>query len=168
MGNRSTRGYTSYSCHRGVGTVLRLTVTGALKAGLTISVIALSAGSKSENNADQRTGRETRTAVVSPGGLDFSSLREVHNFADFPEGVRSLANDNFMRQMSDNQFPRFLVGGVSESRAIIAFEEFGYVPVFKAVAYEHKPTGWTYVRRWDSIGPVNDLQKLLHVLSVTP
>jgi hypothetical protein len=94
-------------------------------------------------------------------------LREVRNFADLPEGVKSLANGSYMKVMSDNQYPRFLVGGASESSAIDAFEVFGYMPVFDAAEYVHSSSGWVYVKRWNNIGPVSDLQGLLNAVSTT-
>ena len=98
--------------------------------------------------------------IIDPGMLfDPSSLVEIRNFADLPEGVRVLAG--YMKVMSDNSYPRFLAGGSSNSSAIVAYEEFGYVPFFKARAYTKNGAKWVEVKAWTDIGPVNNLEGLL-------
>jgi len=51
---------------------------------------------------------------------DPTSLIEVKALSDLPSQVRTLANASFMSTNYDNTPTKFLVGGVSQSSAIIA------------------------------------------------
>jgi len=132
--------------------VFNMAMTKAIGLGVALSIAVVASCSDSGNKATQSTGQDTRPTVDLLSLYDPSSLREVRNFADLPEGVQSLANASYMKIMSDNQYPHFLVGGVGESSAIVAFEVFGYVPVFDAAEYVHSASGWVYVKRWNVSG----------------
>lgn len=61
---------------------------------------------------------------------DPTSLIEVKALSDLPSQVRTLANASFMGTNYDSTPTKFLVGGVSRSNAVIAYEEFGYVTIW--------------------------------------
>lgn len=96
---------------------------------------------------------------------DPASLVEVRNFDDLPEAVRALANDSFMKVMRDNSPAKFLVGGASDTSAIVAYEQFGFVPSFRAQAYVYSQARWISGRQWDIGWGITDLNDLISVTS---
>ena len=88
------------------------------------------------------------------------SLGEVRQFADLPVEVQSLANGTFMKENLDNTPTKFLVGGASKSSAIVAYEQFGYVPFFFAQSYVYNDSHWVAAKRWPIGSEVNRLTDL--------
>jgi hypothetical protein len=92
-------------------------------------------------------------------------LVEVQRFNDLPTGVIELANANYMKAMYDNPPTRFLVGGASDSSAIVAYEQFGYVPHVHAQAYAFSDSRWIATKDWDIGTEVTNFRDLLSVTS---
>ena len=136
-----------------------------------VALIALSvvACSRSPNNSTtqiQAPPRETKTDVSKL--YDPASLVEVRNFDDLPEAVRALANNSYMTARLDNTPTKFLVGGVSNSSAIMAYELFGYVPSFRAQAYIYSQSQWISGRQWDIGSEITHLKDLISATSSSP
>jgi hypothetical protein len=97
-----------------------------------------------------------------------ASLIEVRKFGDLPEAVKALANNSYMREIYDNTPTKFLVGGVSDSSAIVAYEQFGYVPFFRAQAYVYSQSQWIPGRQWAIGSEITNLKDLISVTSASP
>jgi len=81
--------------------------------------------------------------------FDPASLIEVRNFADLPDGVKALGNQdgiNASGEGPDVRLRKFMVGGVSQTSALVAYEQFGYVPNFIAAAYVYTGSKWVGIR----------------------
>jgi hypothetical protein len=92
------------------------------------------------------------------------SLVEVKTFADLPDGVKTLANQDGMDARGegpDGKLRRFMVGGKSETSALVTYEQFGFVPTYGAVAYVYTDAHWVMVRRWE-ISKVTTLKGALN------
>ena len=94
-----------------------------------------------------------------------ASLHEVRSFADLPEGVKALANDRYMNAMLDNTPTKFLAGGINETGAIVAYEQFGYVPSFHAQSYVYSHSRWIPAKEWDIPAGVTNLHDLISVMT---
>jgi hypothetical protein len=103
------------------------------------------------------------TDVVSL--YDPSKVVEIRSFSDLPEGVKALANRSYMSEVRDNTPTKFLVGGASESSAIVAFEQFGYVPSFHARAYVFSESRWVAAKAWSIDRGTTNLRDLLFATS---
>ncbi len=136
-------------------------------APLLLGVVACS---KSEHDVSaQSPARISDTPVPAVVSLyDPSKLVEIRSFADLPDGVKTLANRSFMSEVFDNTPTKFLVGGASESSAIIAFEQFGYVPSYHARAYVYSESRWVAAKAWSIDRGVTNLRDLLSVTSSSP
>jgi hypothetical protein len=99
---------------------------------------------------------------------DSASLVEVRKFDDLPEAVKALANNSYMTAMLDNTPTKFLVGGVSDSRAMVAYEQFGYVPHFRVQTYVYSQSRWISGRQWDIGSGITNLQDLISITSSSP
>jgi hypothetical protein len=44
----------------------------------------------------------------------------------------------------------FMVGGVSSTNAIVAYEIFAYVPTYRATAFVHTDSGWIEAAHWNT------------------
>ena len=66
-----------------------------------------------------------------------------------------------MNAMLDNTPTKFLVGGVSDTSAIVAYELFGYVPSFRAQAYVYSNSRWISSKEWEIPSGVTNLRDLL-------
>jgi hypothetical protein len=99
-----------------------------------------------------------------------SSLMEVRNFSDLPDGVRALANRSGMDARGEGpggRLRQFLVGGVSETSALVAYEQFGYVPTYMADAYVKNGSNWVAIRSWE-IGRVTTLDETRDMIRALP
>ena len=70
-----------------------------------------------------------------------------------------------MTAMLDNTPTKFLVGGVSDTGAIVAYELFGYVPSFRAQTYVYSNSRWISAKEWDIPSGISNLHDLLSVTS---
>jgi hypothetical protein len=100
--------------------------------------------------------------------FDPKTLKECKQFADLPEGVQALANNSFMRHRYDGNPTKFVIGGVGESSAIVAYEEGGFVPSYNAQSYVLRNSLWTEDRHWWIGEPVTTLSALISETSSKP
>ena len=123
------------------------------------------------DNAHNKMSDGATPAASNVSGIDNfkkyepASLVEVKAFADLPDGVKNLANMDGMDARGegpDGRLRRFMVGGTSQTSALLAYEQFGFVPTYVAVAYVYAGSHWIAVRRWD-ISKVTTLQEALNV-----
>jgi hypothetical protein len=101
---------------------------------------------------------------------DPSSLIEVRKFSDLPDGVKALANRSGMDARGEGPGGRlrhFLVGGVSKTSALVAYEQFGYVPTYMADAYVKNGSDWVAIRSWE-IGHVTTLDEARNMIRALP
>ena len=66
-----------------------------------------------------------------------------------------------MKERYDNTTTKFLVGGASKSSAIVAYEQFGYVPSFFAQSYVFSNSHWVAVKRWQLTAEIVHLHDLI-------
>jgi hypothetical protein len=100
---------------------------------------------------------------------DPSSLIEVRKFSDLPDGVKVLANRDGMEAKGEGPEGRlreFMVGGASQTSALVAYEQFGYTPTYFAAAYVYTGGKWVAVRRWE-IGKVTTLKEALNIIGLS-
>jgi hypothetical protein len=99
------------------------------------------------------------TALSSVRSLyDASSLVEVRCLSDLPAEIQSVFSD----QGSTSPEPplrRFLVSGISETSALVAYEEGEDPPSSIAVAYVLAGSQWIAVAHW-SVGSPTSLRQL--------
>ena len=103
--------------------------------------------------------------------FDASSLVEVTSISGLPSDLK-LHFKGWLGQRRENLAPpsedddpgdlpgRFIIAGVSDSSALIAYEEYGYVPTTHAMAYVHVKTDWIVARKWDEVGYPKTLSEL--------
>jgi len=132
---------------------------------ISISVVACSPSPHDGTTPTPAARLETSNDTDVFKLYDPAALVEVHNFDDLPEAVRALANDSYMKVMLDGSPAKFLVGGVSASSAIVAYEQFGFVPSFRAQAYVYSQARWISGRQWDIGWGITDLKNLISVTS---
>jgi hypothetical protein len=102
-----------------------------------------------------------------------SSMVEVRKLDDLPNGLR----DSLMRGKygASGEGPEgrccvFLVGGVSQTSAIVEYEFFGLVPTYQATAFVQGTAGWVEAGAWN-IGyrrPTPTLVELKDLTSRSP
>jgi hypothetical protein len=119
-------------------------------------------GLSQAQNGARATDQAGRSELYDP-----APMLEVKRFADLPEGVKTLANGSFMKERYDNTPTKFLVGGASKSSAIVAYEQFGYVPSFFAQSYVHTNSGWVAAKRWQLDRQIVQLSDLISSTSST-
>jgi hypothetical protein len=106
-------------------------------------------------------------AMMTLTGTDVSKIYnpvamiEVKNFADLPDGVQTLANESFMKGRYDGTPTKFLIGGASKSSAVVAYEQFGYVPSFFAQSYILSNSRWVEAKRWQLDAEIISLRDLI-------
>jgi hypothetical protein len=136
-----------------------------IAAPVLLSVVACS---RSEHRASAQAQAPTSETPVSTEVFrlyDPSKLVEIRSFADLPEGVKALANRSYMSEVIDNTPTEFLVGGASESSAIVAFEQFGYAPSYHARAYVFSESRWVAAKAWSIDRGITNLRDLLFATS---
>lgn len=103
--------------------------------------------------------------------FDASSLVEVARISDLPHDLKSHfkgwlgeRRENIAAPSEDDDpgdFPgAFIIAGVSDSSALVAYEEYGYVPTTHATAYVHVKSDWMAAKKWDGIGYPKTLSEL--------
>jgi len=110
--------------------------------------------------ATQATGMLTDADLLKL--YDPSSLAEVRNFSDLPDSVQVIANRRGMAAKGegpDERLQKFLVGGLGKTSALVAYEQFGYVPIYMADAYVKTGSDWVVIRSW-KIGSVATLDEV--------
>jgi len=103
--------------------------------------------------------------------FDASSLVEVTNISSLPSDLK-LHFKGWLGQRRENLAPpyedddpgdlpgAFIIAGVSDSSALVAYEEYGYVPTTHALAYVHVKSDWIVARKWDDVGYPKTLGEL--------
>jgi hypothetical protein len=102
---------------------------------------------------------------------DPSSLVEVTNISNLPDDLKSHFK-GWLGQRRANIAPPsedddpgerpggFIIAGVSDSSALVAYEELGYVPTTHATAYVHVKSDWIPTKKWDAVGYPKTLNEL--------
>ncbi len=110
-----------------------------------------------------------QTAIAKQ--FDMSSLVEVTRISDLPndleehfKGWLGRRRDNIVPPSEDDDpgdLPGgFIIAGVSDSSALVAYEEYGYVPTTHATAYVHVKADWIAARQWKDVGYPKTLSEL--------
>jgi hypothetical protein len=60
---------------------------------------------------------------------------------------------------------RCIVAGASNTSALVAFEEFGYVPSKHAISYVHANDDWVAAQTWDAVEHPKSLAELQNTIS---
>jgi hypothetical protein len=111
-----------------------------------------------------------QTAIAKQ--FDAPSLVEVTTISDLPNDLKSHFK-GWLGQRRENIAPPseddgpgdlpggFIIAGVSDSSALVAYEEYGYVPTTHATAYVHVKSDWIVARKWNDIGYPKTLSESL-------
>lgn len=81
-----------------------------------------------------------------------TSLVEVPNVGNLPDGVRTLLSKDSMSFAGGGPGGRccvFVVGGASPTSAIVAYEIFTVEPSYRAIAFVHTDSGWVEAAHWN-------------------
>lgn len=138
-------------------------------AALMLSVGACSRNPKDATQQTSSSGGGESTSAVTYASYDPSSLTEVRSLTGFPDDLSALLGwhrkgdggtgpDSDMVNAGEDFHPtdvvgtrpsrRFLVGGLSTTSALVAYEEGGWGPRYSAAAYVRGKSGWVLVARW--------------------
>src|SRR6266702_4559690 len=112
-----------------------------IAAPVLLSVVACSRLEHHASAQAQAPISETPVSTEVFRLYDPSKLVEIRSFPDLPGGVKALAN-RYMSEVFDNTPTEFLIGGASETSAIVAFEQFGYAPSYHARGYVFSESRW--------------------------
>jgi hypothetical protein len=139
---------------------------------LTVAVVLLTVIACSPSHQDAST--DTLVSVSQPGEAfklySPSSMVEIRNFNDLPHGLEEILMRGKYAGSGEGPEGRccvFLVGGVSPTSAIVAYEIFGYVPTYRANAFVQAKIGWVKAGEWN-IGPASTLVELKDLTSRSP
>jgi hypothetical protein len=91
-----------------------------------------------------------------------SSMVEVRKLDELPNGLREILMRGKYGRSGEGPEGRccgFLVGGVSQTSAIVEYELFGLVPTYQASAFVQGKAGWVKAGEWN-IGPASTLAEL--------
>jgi hypothetical protein len=103
--------------------------------------------------------------------FDASLLVEVASISGLPDDLKSHFK-GWLGQRRENLAPpsedddpgdlpgAFIIAGVSDSSALVAYEEYGYVPTTHAIGYVHVKSGWIVARKWNNVGYPKTLSEL--------
>lgn len=131
----------------------------AVGAAATMMLVGVSAA----HDANPSPGGDVSIHSVTSESYDSSSLTEVRSLSGFPAeltaligwhkkgsgGIANVGEDfNATDSLDDRPSRRFLVGGVSNTSALVAYEEGGWGTKKFATAYVHLKSGWAIVARW--------------------
>jgi len=155
-----TGGYRSKSVGDNEWVTMKLNVSGQKRTGTIAASAKRISGVWSVNDASM-DGRSIDLQGVGNANYNPAAMVEVKNFADLPDGVQALANGSFMKERFDNTPTKFLVGGASKSSAIVAYEQFGYVPSFFAQSYVFSDSRWFAAKRWQLDRQIVQLSDLI-------
>jgi len=98
-----------------------------------------------------------------------ASLIEARSVSELPDGLRQIVS-GLMEAPGEGPQSRccqFLLAGVSNTSALVAYEEFGYVGTFLAKAYVRGASGWKEAHEW-AIGSPTSLRELKEMTSLPP
>jgi hypothetical protein len=102
---------------------------------------------------------------------DPSALAEVTSISNLPADLKSHFK-GWLGQRSEHPGApsehddpgdrpgRFIIAGVSDTSALVAYEMFGYVPTTHATAYVHAKSDWVVAKNWDGVGYPKTLSEL--------
>jgi hypothetical protein len=99
-----------------------------------------------------------------------SALNEVLKLEDLPEGLQVILRECKYAGSGEGPEERccvFLVGGIDETSALVAYEIFGFVPTFRANAFVQAKAGWVTAGEW-TIDAASTLQELKEKTSRPP
>jgi len=139
-------------------------------AWITASILIVSACSRSENHATSKSMSVAEQSEIAKR-YDPSSLIEVTSISDLPKGLQFHVN-GWLGQRNEKIGPpsedddpgdrpgRFIIAGVSDTSALVAYEMYGYVPTTHATAYVHAKSDWIVAKKWDAVGYPKTLSEL--------
>jgi hypothetical protein len=134
---------------------------------LTIAAIlvtgAVACTNKSDNGGSHDASQPANDYFKT---YDPSSLIEVRNFADLPDGVKTQAGMDAKGEGPEGRLREFMVGGASQTSALVAYEQFGYTPTYTAAAYVYTGSKWIPVRSWE-IGKASTLKEVLSIIALS-
>jgi hypothetical protein len=148
--------------------------TNVISFAVGVAALMLSMGAYSRNpkDATQQTsssGEGESTSAVTYTSYDSSSLTEVRSLTGFPDNLSALLGwhrkgdggtgpDSDIVNAGEDFHPtdvvggrpsrRFVVGGLSTTSALVAYEEGGWGSRYFAAAYVRGKSGWALVARW--------------------
>jgi len=120
--------------------------------------------SVNDREPDEIAGRDARKSY------DSKTLVEQKEFAGIPSDVRDLLEKSIFSAGGEGPNGKccaYLVGGFDNNNALVAFEGFGFVPNYRAIAYVHIKAGWVKAGGWE-IGPVSTLVGLKEMTDRPP
>jgi hypothetical protein len=138
-------------------------------AGILLTAVA-SCSRTSQDAAPPATSPSVESAASTTDTFKLyapSSLIEVRSVSELPDGLKQMVA-GMMEAPGEGPHSRccqFLIAGASNTSAIVAYEEFGYVGTFLAKAYVHTASGWIEVRGW-AIGSPTTLRELKEMTSL--
>jgi hypothetical protein len=139
---------------------------------LTTAVIFMTAiaCAPSHHDASQDAVESSNKPAETFKSYSPSSMVEVRKLDDLPDGLREILMRGKYGGSGEGPEGRccvFLVGGVSKTSAIVAYELFGYVPTYQANAFVQAKAGWVNAGEWN-IGPASTLVELKDLTSRSP
>ena len=125
---------------------------------------------RSENHATSKPMSVAEQSEIAKH-YDPSSLIEITSISDLPKSLQSRVNGWLSQRNEKNGPPsqdgdpadrpgRFIIAGVSDTSALIAYEMYGYVPTTHATAYVHAKSDWIVAKKWDAVGYPKTLGEL--------
>jgi hypothetical protein len=123
----------------------------------------------SHNDASRDDVESAKQSAEAFKSYSPSSMAEVRKFDELPNGLREI----LMRGKyggsgeGEGRCCVFIVGGVSQTSAIVAYELFGLVPTYQASAFVQGKAGWVKVGEWN-MGPASTLAELKVLTSRSP
>lgn len=109
--------------------------------GVILNVLAAGSGcSRSPTAVATSRAPEENPQTLYLQFFDAGSLQEVNDFHALPPGVRD--------HIYPNINPPFIVGGLSKTNALVAYQVGDYVPTYVADAYIFHNNRWIKVNSW--------------------
>lgn len=125
-------------------------LSSAIAAAMLICTCGCSPQSAAPAAAKLASVNDPPTAAFSI--YDAPSLVEIPNFANLPDGVKALLSHgpmSFPGEGPDGRCCVFLLGGVSSTSALVAYEIFAEPPSYRAIAFAHSGSGWVEAAHWN-------------------
>jgi hypothetical protein len=136
----------------------RIGIVGSL-APLALSMLACSRSSDSVPSQSRDMSISEQSAIAKR--YDPSSLVQVDRVSNLPAMLRSHFKGWMEPGETNGTVPyRFIIAGASDSSALVAFEEFGYVPSTHAISYVRAKDDWVAAGKWDNVGYPTTLAEL--------
>jgi hypothetical protein len=133
-------------------------------------IIAISACSRSQQDDTTTKFGSVNDPPSSYKVYNASSLVEIRDIADLPEALRSKLLRGDMARGGEGPGGRcceFILGGVSPTSAVVAYELFGFVSMYQAAAFVQSESGWIEAGQWN-IGTVSSLEGLKEMTNRPP